>query len=133
MLQLAGETLILCSPNAVGKQDLLSQAGAQIIQVEGDAQQLDLLQVLTLLADREVNELLIEAGAVLAGAALAAGLVDELIIYAAPIIMGDGARGLLHLPGLERMQDKIELELIDLRQVGRDVRITLKPKFTANT
>ncbi|MCG8429216.1 MAG: bifunctional diaminohydroxyphosphoribosylaminopyrimidine deaminase/5-amino-6-(5-phosphoribosylamino)uracil reductase RibD, partial [Chromatiales bacterium] len=44
MLQLAGETLILCSPNAVGKKDLLSQAGAQIIQVEGDAQQLDLLQ-----------------------------------------------------------------------------------------
>ena len=67
-------------------------------------------------------------GAVLAGAALRAGLIDQLLIYAAPHIMGDGARGLFQLPGLERMGQRIELEILDLRMLGRDIRITARPE-----
>jgi diaminohydroxyphosphoribosylaminopyrimidine deaminase/5-amino-6-(5-phosphoribosylamino)uracil reductase len=55
------------------------------------------------------------------------GLIDELVVYLAPHIMGDGARGLFHLPGLRRMADRFALQITDLRQVGRDIRITATP------
>ena len=71
--------------------------------------------------------MLLECGPTLAGAFMAAGLVDELVLYLAPHLMGDAARGLLSLPGLEKMQDRIELEWMDVRQVGTDLRITARP------
>ena len=67
-----------------------------------------------------------ETGAVLSGAFLKAGLIDELLIYMAPILMGDGARGLFHLPGLEAMADRIDLDIRDIRAVGRDWRISAR-------
>ena len=74
--------------------------------------------------------MLVETGATLSGAFLQAGLIDELIIYVAPLLMGDNARGLFRLPGLEQMQDKIELNITDVRAVGQDLRLTasVKPK-----
>ncbi|CAK0773333.1 hypothetical protein CCP3SC15_4790003 [Gammaproteobacteria bacterium] len=72
---------------------------------------------------REINEVLLETGAILSGAMLKEGLIDELIIYVAPLLLGDGARGLFHLPGLERLADAYRLEIRDLRAVGRDWRI----------
>ena len=54
-------------------------------------------------------------------------MVDELIVYLAPHLMGDSARGLFRLPGLERMQDRIALEWLDVRQVGSELRITARP------
>jgi diaminohydroxyphosphoribosylaminopyrimidine deaminase/5-amino-6-(5-phosphoribosylamino)uracil reductase len=74
----------------------------------------------------EVNEVLVEAGATLSGAMLQAGLIDELVIYVAPILMGDDARGLFRLPGLETMQQKIGLDITDMRAVGKDWRITAR-------
>jgi diaminohydroxyphosphoribosylaminopyrimidine deaminase/5-amino-6-(5-phosphoribosylamino)uracil reductase len=74
-----------------------------------------------------VNELLIESGSILAGSALQAGLVDELIVYVAPNLMGDAARGLVSLPGLERLAERVDLEFRDVRRVGRDLRIELGP------
>ena len=61
------------------------------------------------------------------GAMLQAGLIDELVIYMAPHLLGDGARGLLHLPGLERMAQKIAFKIEDIRKVGQDWRITAVP------
>ena len=71
--------------------------------------------------------MLVESGPTLAGAFLAAGLVDELVIYAAPHIMGDDAQGLFRLPELKRMRDRIGLNITDLRMVGPDIRITAVP------
>jgi diaminohydroxyphosphoribosylaminopyrimidine deaminase/5-amino-6-(5-phosphoribosylamino)uracil reductase len=62
---------------------------------------------------------------------MAAGLVDELVLYLAPHLMGDAARGLFRLPGLETMQDRIELEWIDVRRVGEDLRVTARAKGSA--
>jgi len=90
--------------------------------------QLDLEAVLDELGRREINEVLFETGAVLAGAVLRAGLIDELIVYMAPHLMGDEARGLFHLPGLSRMDQRIPLEIRDIRAVGRDWRITAVPE-----
>ena len=75
-------------------------------------------------AEREVNEVHVECGATLAGSLLRAGLVDELLIYMAPKIMGDQARGLFHLPELSEMKDSIELNITDIRQLGDDIRLT---------
>ncbi len=88
---------------------------------------IDLTALLKALAQRGINELLIESGATLAGSALSAGIVDELIVYMAPHLMGDAARGLVHLPGIERMAQRVALEFADVRRVGADLRLTLRP------
>jgi diaminohydroxyphosphoribosylaminopyrimidine deaminase/5-amino-6-(5-phosphoribosylamino)uracil reductase len=84
---------------------------------------LDLHAMLRLLAAREVNEILVESGPRLAGALLAAGLLDELIVYQAPCLLGSAGRPLVDLP-LERMVDKVPLALADQRRVGDDWRLT---------
>lgn len=88
---------------------------------------LDLVALLRALAGRECNEVMFECGATLAGAIIASGLVDELILYAAPKLMGSGARSLLTLPEIDSMRDLVELDIVDVRQVGRDLRITASP------
>ncbi|MGB5745070.1 MAG: dihydrofolate reductase family protein, partial [Sedimenticolaceae bacterium] len=85
--------------------------------------------LMQLLAARAVNEVLIEAGPTLAGHALQAGLVDELIVYMAPHLMGQAARGLVALSGIERMADRLQLTLDDVRRVGSDLRIRLRPNL----
>jgi diaminohydroxyphosphoribosylaminopyrimidine deaminase/5-amino-6-(5-phosphoribosylamino)uracil reductase len=69
----------------------------------------------------------VETGATLSGAFLREGLIDELVVYVAPRVLGSEARGLFHLPGLDRMQDGLGLEIADVRAVGRDWRITARP------
>ena len=80
--------------------------------------------MLDALAERQVNEVLLESGSSLAGAFIQVGLVDELIIYMAPHLMGDNARGLVQLPGLDNMSDRIALQVTEMRAVGHDWRIT---------
>ena len=69
----------------------------------------------------------VESGATLCGALLEAGLVDEIVIYMAPLLMGDEARGLFHLPMIRHMAQRSQLEILDIRAVGKDWRITAKP------
>lgn len=87
---------------------------------------LDLPALMTLLAQRQCNEILVESGARLTGALLQAGLVDELIIYMAPTLMGSLAKPLAHLP-FEAMADKLNLTISDVRKVGQDWRFTASP------
>lgn len=79
--------------------------------------------ILLALAARECNEILLESGPTLAGALLQKGLIDELIVYLAPRLLGSRARPLFELP-LEKMADAYDLELIDQRRVGVDFRLT---------
>jgi diaminohydroxyphosphoribosylaminopyrimidine deaminase/5-amino-6-(5-phosphoribosylamino)uracil reductase len=89
---------------------------------------LDLAAALARLAELECNEVLVEAGPTLAGSLLAAGLVDEFVLYLAPTALGDAARPMLRLPVLERMIGRPEFEWFGVRKVGRDLRVTLRPK-----
>ncbi len=128
MLGLDGEVLIACGAAAnQQRQQALELAGAEVLRQDEVSERIDLESLLRKLAEREINEVMLETGAVLAGSYMAAGLIDELVVYIAPHLMGAGARGLLEIPGLERMQDRVDLEIVDLRQVGRDLRITAKP------
>jgi diaminohydroxyphosphoribosylaminopyrimidine deaminase / 5-amino-6-(5-phosphoribosylamino)uracil reductase len=88
---------------------------------------LDLRAALALLAGRGCNEVHVEAGPTLCGALFAAGLADELLLYIAPLLLGDSARPLLHLPSLSDMARRWQLQVIDQRMLGRDIRLRLRP------
>lgn len=99
----------------------------QQITVPRVNQQLDIVSLMMLLGRRQINSVWVEAGATFAGALLAAGVVDELIVYVAPTLLGDSARGLCHLPGLAQLADAPAFTFSDIRQVGPDLRLTLSP------
>lgn len=88
---------------------------------------LDLSAVLSQLAQRGVNELQVEAGATLSGALLKAGLVDELLLYVAPVLLGERARPLFAGIDPATMAERIGLKLVETRQVGPDLRLLLAP------
>jgi diaminohydroxyphosphoribosylaminopyrimidine deaminase/5-amino-6-(5-phosphoribosylamino)uracil reductase len=84
----------------------------------------DLRQLLRFLAiERQCNEVLVEAGATLGGALLQTALVDELITYVAPALLGNDARPLFTLPGMQHLADSIRLEFLDVAMVGKDCRM----------
>lgn len=127
MLSLAGPVLILCSAEARLRAAALEAAGAQVASLPMEGENLNLHEVMRFLAEQEINEVLLESGAVLAGAMLGEGLIDELVVYLAPHLMGNAARGLFHLPAVRGMHERIPLRFTDLRLVGEDIRITAKP------
>lgn len=124
MLSLPGQTLIVTATDDEAQREQLETAGAEVLVMPSRPDVVDLPALLEELARREINEVLVETGATLGGAVLQSGLVDELVLYMAPKLMGDGARGLFRLPGLETMEQAVELEIRDVRAVGRDWRIT---------
>jgi diaminohydroxyphosphoribosylaminopyrimidine deaminase/5-amino-6-(5-phosphoribosylamino)uracil reductase len=89
---------------------------------------MDLKAILETLAELECNEVLMEAGAGMNGALLESGLVDELILYMCPSLLGDKARGMFSLPGISSMSERRELEIVDARMTGPDMRFILRPK-----
>jgi diaminohydroxyphosphoribosylaminopyrimidine deaminase/5-amino-6-(5-phosphoribosylamino)uracil reductase len=124
MLQQPGRTLVMTCSDDEDARETLQHAGAEVICLPFCSDTVDMQAVLDTLGEMEVNEVLVETGATLSGAMLQTGLIDELVIYMAPILMGDGARGLFHLPGLDSMAQKIGLDITDMRAVGKDWRIT---------
>ncbi len=95
--------------------------------VPRDGEGLDLHATLSQLAQRDINEVQVEAGATLCGALFRDGLVDELLLYIAPVLLGDKGRPLLGGLGINLMSDRHNLDLIDTRQVGPDLRLLLRP------
>lgn len=97
--------------------------------VPGRDNRVDLVLLMMQLAKRQINSVWVEAGAELAGALLQAGLVDELIVYMAPKLLGENGRALCVLPGLQSLSDAPQFTLSDVRQVGADLRLRLKPQY----
>jgi len=128
MLSLSGETLIYSCSNDESQIATLNEAGAEVKVIA--ANKINLANVLEDLASREINEVHVEAGATLCGALLAEKCVDEIVVYMAPAILGGNAKSLFNLPQLQTMQDKINLEIKDIRAVGKDWRITAIPIYS---
>jgi diaminohydroxyphosphoribosylaminopyrimidine deaminase / 5-amino-6-(5-phosphoribosylamino)uracil reductase len=122
MLHTPGATLIVGTQNAADRMAALRKAGAELV-VLPQAPKVDLPGLMQMLAAREVNEVMVESGATLVGALLRAGLVDELIVYYAPHLLGSDARGMFSLPPLVQMSDRIKLNVVDVRAVGEDWRL----------
>jgi diaminohydroxyphosphoribosylaminopyrimidine deaminase/5-amino-6-(5-phosphoribosylamino)uracil reductase len=125
MVTLEGETWLLTCSQRSEKIHALEQAGFKVFRLPENNGRVDLNAVLDFLGQQQINELLIEAGAILNGALLAADLVDEWIIYMATCVLGDNGRGLFTLPSLQSISDKKMLHLSNLRRVGIDLRMTL--------
>ena len=121
MLKLEGRTTLLTTKQGGG--DL----SCDVVRLDAVDGRLDLDSVMNWLSGLQANEVHVEAGATLCGALLDSKLVDEIVVYIAPHIMGCGARGLFDIPGLEHMSDRIRLDIRDARQVGKDMRITAVP------
>jgi diaminohydroxyphosphoribosylaminopyrimidine deaminase/5-amino-6-(5-phosphoribosylamino)uracil reductase len=126
LLDLPGETLIVTGVVDADNEARLTRTGIRIVTLPTQDGQLDLPAVLQYLGTLQINEVHLEAGATLCGALLQAGLLDELVIYMAPHLMGNTARGLFALPGLEQMSQRVKLSISDVRAVGDDWRITAK-------
>lgn len=117
-------TLIFTRSDDDQRRRALIDRRAEVISPEHDDAQPWLKAVLRHLGERQgVNEVLIEAGASLSGGFIANGLVDELIIYMSPKLMGHGARSLLELPQFEQLSDCPQLTILDVRHIGNDIRI----------
>lgn len=120
---------------AGGPVHIVSQANqgpgprrATLHEAAGYEEGVDLLAVMEILTRLECNEVLVEAGAVLNGSLLRAGLVDELLIYQAPILLGETARGLADIGPLANMGERLEFELRESTAMGDDLRLALRPK-----
>ena len=100
--------------------------GAEVIQLPSGAAGLDLTSLLGRLAQRGVNELHVEAGAKLNGSLLRAGLVDEVLLYTAPLLLGEGA-GLIAPLGLQAPADAPRFNFQQIAQLGGDLRLILRP------
>jgi diaminohydroxyphosphoribosylaminopyrimidine deaminase/5-amino-6-(5-phosphoribosylamino)uracil reductase len=103
----------------------LQALGTACLRVTAGADGLDLEELLQELAQRQINELQVEAGARLCGSLLKAGLVDEVLIYQAPILLGDGGPGPFALGPLESMAERTHLKVLETTHLGDDLRIRL--------
>jgi diaminohydroxyphosphoribosylaminopyrimidine deaminase / 5-amino-6-(5-phosphoribosylamino)uracil reductase len=124
MLALPGTTLVYCVDDR--RRGPLEAAGAEVVRVAQRDGQVELGAVLADLARREVNELLVEAGPSLSGGLIGTGCVDELVIYQAPHIMGSETLGMFATPAWTALARRRELEILDVRRVGADTRITAR-------
>lgn len=88
---------------------------------------IDLEAVLKLLAERGINEVQVEAGATLAGSFLGAGLVDELLLYVAPVMLGERARPMFEGLHIDAMTERLDMRILELRSIGNDMRVLLQP------
>lgn len=104
----------------------LTGRGAEILQLPDVDGRVDLSALLRVLAERGINEIHAEAGHRLSGTLLARGLVDELLLYLAPCLIGDKARGMFDLPALESLAGKRVLTIRDLRSLGSDLRVVAR-------
>jgi diaminohydroxyphosphoribosylaminopyrimidine deaminase/5-amino-6-(5-phosphoribosylamino)uracil reductase len=120
LFQTPGRIIIFTRSDNKTAADALTARGGEVIVINDTDFAGACLQHLAL--RHEVNEVMVEAGPTLSGSLVRQGLVDELLIYQAPVLLGDSARSLLELPELTDMYKRMTLNLADLRHVGDDLR-----------
>jgi diaminohydroxyphosphoribosylaminopyrimidine deaminase/5-amino-6-(5-phosphoribosylamino)uracil reductase len=121
-------TLYMHAPDVKPPRDM--QAGRVAVPVQGG--RFDLVAVLRLLGERGINEVQVETGATLAGAFLADGLVDELLLYVAPVVLGERARPLFEGLHIDDMTERLKMRIVESRRIGDDVRVLLRPDTPAS-
>jgi diaminohydroxyphosphoribosylaminopyrimidine deaminase/5-amino-6-(5-phosphoribosylamino)uracil reductase len=120
---LGNDTLIVAAAADVVRVPLLRARGAEILVLPNAAGKVELPDLMMELGRRGINELHVEAGYKLNGSLLNEGLVDELLIYLAPCVLGDAAHGMFNLPALTTLSGRRALNIVDVRQIGPDIRV----------
>ncbi len=123
-----GPVLIAGAVENAEKAALLRSTGAEVIILPNAAGKVELKDLLEALARRGINEVHAEAGFKLNGSLMSEGLVDELLLYLAPCLIGHEASGLFNLPELTSLDGKRLLQIRDLRQLGEDIRLIARPR-----
>jgi diaminohydroxyphosphoribosylaminopyrimidine deaminase/5-amino-6-(5-phosphoribosylamino)uracil reductase len=118
-----GPVLVAAAVDDEKKANSLRAAGAEVLLLPSAAGKVELKDLLEELARRGINEEHAEAGFKLNGSLLREGLVDELLLYLAPCLIGHAAAGIFNLPALAELDDRRLLQVRDLRQVGEDIRL----------
>jgi diaminohydroxyphosphoribosylaminopyrimidine deaminase/5-amino-6-(5-phosphoribosylamino)uracil reductase len=125
---LQGGNVLIVTANDDGKRhEALKAAGAEILHLPASDGRVDIAALLPLLGLRGINELLVEAGAGLNAAFMQSGYIDEYLIYVAPKLLGDPARGLAMLPAFTSLDQSIALHFHAIDKVGEDLRILARP------
>ena len=124
-----GNALITFSQANQAKEKQLLKAGVELLCIPNSEGKVCLKTLLSHLASREINEVLVEGGAGLNGALMAQSLIDELLIYYAPKLMGGAAKSMFAMPEFTHMNQAITLDIIDMRQIGVDIRLRAKPHY----
>ncbi len=127
-----GKVLIAFAQANPQKEAALLAAGAELLCIPNSDGKVCLNTLLSHLAAREINEVLCEAGEGLNGALLAQNFIDELLIYYAPKLMGGAAKSMFAMPALTQMNQAIDLQILDMRQIGVDIRLRAKPVLKAS-
>jgi diaminohydroxyphosphoribosylaminopyrimidine deaminase/5-amino-6-(5-phosphoribosylamino)uracil reductase len=122
-----GNVLIAAAVEDVAKIDALRARGAEVVVLPNAAGKVALGDLVRELGRRALNEVHVEAGFKLNGSLVASGVVDELLVYLAPKLLGETGRKMFNLPGVERLADARRLRLVDVAQVGGDVRLIARP------
>lgn len=120
------QVLIAFVSDPENKAGKLATMGISLLCIPNDQGKVCLNSLLSHLANNEVNEVMVEGGDGLNGALMAHNLIDELVIYYAPKLMGSDAKGMFALPTLHAMQDVISLDVEEVRQFGNDIRVLAK-------
>jgi diaminohydroxyphosphoribosylaminopyrimidine deaminase/5-amino-6-(5-phosphoribosylamino)uracil reductase len=127
VLQPPGRALVYTASADSARMAALTAPHIEVARLPANAQgKTDLAAMLVDLARREVNELHVEAGEKLNGSLLRAGLVDELLVYVAPRLLGPG-RGIAAIGPLASLADSLDFEFVDVERVGADLRLRLRP------
>ena len=125
-----GEVIVYAAIDDRARRSALEAHGAEVALAPSPSGKVDLAAMVADLGRREINELHVEAGEKLNASLLAAGLVDELLVYVAPKLLGDG-RGLAALPPLARLDDAPGFAFVDVARIGDDLRLLLRPSAPA--
>ena len=118
-----GAVLVAAAVDDEKRANSLRAAGAEVVVLPNPHGKVDLKNLLEELGRRGINEVHAEAGFNLNGSLLREGLVDELLLYLAPCVIGHQASSLFNLPELTSLDGKRRLDIRDLRQVGEDIRL----------
>ncbi len=119
----SGRTLVFAGGSYPAKSAVLAALGVEVVVLPNAGGKVELPQMLEELARRGVNELHVEAGSKLNGSLLREGCVDELLIYLAPMLIGDAGQGMFHLPEVTALSAASRLAIVELTTIGDDVRI----------
>ena len=130
LFSVGGEVLILTALAGLDetRAAALSARGARVESLPAADGFIDLAAVLDRLGELEINEVLVEAGGTLAGELLRQQLADELLVYAAPRLLGPGARALVELPQLTALEQAPGFAFVEATPVGEDLRMRLRPR-----
>ena len=133
MLGLPGRTILMTSRETAQRSpevvEEIHAQGVEMVAVSAEDDHLDIESILHYLAEEEqINDVMVESGAIVAGAFMQSGLVNELHCFVAPSLMGHDAKPMFVLPGIDSMDKKLNLTIQSMDRFGDDARLILVPK-----